>query len=379
MEKYVGYRMLFTTPQGTINGVLKEWDAQKEQVKISKNGSDEVFDILDILELEIVNLNEEKNDDFLNEGTVLNIYNVTPDKNRDVFQIDSSNKDIIDINKPYCDKYLEKQTNNSVVEKLNNINIQSEKETLFLPKKNKNKNFSEYNFDKENIVIHGGNKNCETLLNTNNEAEIQSCYNDDIKKNLTKNDENLSTLDYMFINEINYFKLLNECFNIYGPTKEEFINVVSFNLQKLIKKYKSGNICISLGKNSLYNCIGYHLGRILIVKSYNVFIEDNEDNNIEVLKYKFTFLNNKNESNLNNLSNFSLCISFGSTKIQSKEYFYINKIFDNFDNSTCISLGCIINYYDKNMYLVDVNISDELYKKFNLKRVFLDSAIMKIK
>lgn len=345
MERYIGYRMLFTTAQGTINGILKEWDTHNEQAKIDKDGVNEIVDILDIEDLEIINLNESKNNFFIKDESCIDHENQIS-KNKNTKFLDENDQKKINNEKnlsnnfSYDHNIKEKQIYNSVVEKVNNINIQNEKEISCFIK------------DDFNIVC---------------------------KKNMTiSNDENSSMLENISVNEVQYFKLLNDCFNIYGPTKEEFINVVSFNLQKLLKKYKLSNICISLGKNSLYNCIGYHLGRILKVKSYNIYIFENEDNNIDVLKYKYTYYNNENDNLLNNLSDFSLCISFGSTKIKSKEYLYINKIYDDFTNSTCISLGCITNYYEKQMYLIDVNISEELYKKYNLKRVFVDSTLVKI-
>ncbi|EEQ82904.1 hypothetical protein NCER_100320 [Vairimorpha ceranae BRL01] len=170
-----------------------------------------------------------------------------------------------------------------------------------------------------------------------------------------------------------YYSFLNDCFTLYGPTKEEFCTSVSLSIFKVLKsRISSKEIMIKLGTNTLYNCIGYILGRLLLVKGYSVGIQEGKED-IEVQPYKFIFYNNFKENIVSN----KVCVNLSEEYIENYDLvFGVNSKYPNCIN---LMLGCVIEecQNDGEGYLIDINASNKVYEKYKVRKIFDKTGIIR--
>ncbi|EOB11644.1 hypothetical protein NBO_980g0002 [Nosema bombycis CQ1] len=176
-----------------------------------------------------------------------------------------------------------------------------------------------------------------------------------------------------------YQSLLSLSFSRFGPTKEEFISISSLNLFKLLKSYFSLNskIDIILGENPLYNSIGLTLGRLLLNNDYDIRVIGSP-RNLEIVNYHYLYRENKgitlkkerednefvidcdNKSRCN-INNKKVIFTFGLPPSNT----------NNINNFIHIALGLGILEFVKDLkeyFLIDGMINERIYKKIGRTR-----------
>ncbi|WUR04482.1 enhancer of mRNA-decapping protein 3 [Vairimorpha necatrix] len=208
------------------------------------------------------------------------------------------------------------------------------------------------------------------------EDKIDQTKHDQIKHDQINLDQiNLDQINLNHTKEslslVTYYELLNDCFTVWGPTREEFVASASLMIYKILRaKSPLKSVLIKLGTNFLLNCVGLSLGRILLVKDYSVKLEEGSEN-IETQKYKYIYNNNYI---YNIISTKFICINFSEDHINHELVFGVNSL-----QPDCVNLllGCDIKECKgREGYLIDCNISNKAYEKYNIKNIFHNETII---
>lgn len=225
------------------------------------------------------------------------------------------------------------------VDRINNTKIKMNKNNI-QHNMHINKNNITYNIDKLN------NFNDKSNLNSNQNTNRQGSAN---TKNNSKS--NLS-------NNVLNSKLKNNCnLNIFG---KNLLNIKLSNKFDLNVNKSSKNI----NKEDNSNLNNKHINKLTTNK-----ILDNAIDLIQNINYKYTFLENKHEDNLNNKNKEDILDIY----VKPLEYFNINnlkrvsevkKIFKKF---VLMSKGSNININNFNQVIFNINIVKNKHKKYTIK------------
>ncbi|EOB15276.1 hypothetical protein NBO_6g0028 [Nosema bombycis CQ1] len=203
-----------------------------------------------------------------------------------------------------------------------------------------------------------------------------------LKETLPPNDTPTYPLPLTFSTPIpysDYQSLLSLSFSRFGPTKEEFISISSLNLFKLLKSYFSLNskIDIVLGEDPLYNSIGLTLGRLLLNNDYDIRVIGSP-RNLEIVNYHYLYRENKgitlkkerednefvidcNDKSRCNINNKKVIFTFGLPFSNT----------NNINNFIHIAIGLGILEFVKDLkeyFLIDGMINERIYKKIGRTR-----------
>ncbi|TBU21034.1 DUF5096 domain-containing protein [Hamiltosporidium tvaerminnensis] len=395
MEKYIGKKLIFETKDSTLIGILIEISKKEGKFVIQKEDNTTLS--LNTLSLTKIMIHKEEIENLKNKNTTKEIES----KKEGI----ESKKEGIDIKKEGIDIKTDtsnKENRNENINKDNKNNRNENPNKEYINKENRNRRslkagLSTFNNKRtptelENLIKSKSPKKQEKQ----EKPEISKYEKPEISKYENKEkQENKENKEIHYLSDIRYEEFLNSIFNFYGPPEDGFISIATQNILKIIlltsfKSVKEGKVSILIGKDSIYSRIALNLAKILPLHNIDSQVKFASKENISIKTeiYKYFFINSLGRivSNIDITTDLLIIagedFTFDDTnhfiikKTVFKDILYLNipskKDDFNSKRKCCVCYGSVPEKYknfDGSVLCLDVCLSEEIYKKFNIDRI----------